>query len=1286
MAEKKLRWTDQQLRAIKQRGSDVLVTASAGTGKTAVLSGRCVDIVADQLLCPDIWSILVLTFTDMAAEQMRSRIAQQLKDAFLESGNPHLRQQLVLLDAADISTIHSFCKRLITEYFYKLDLDPTFSVIDADEARLLKAEALEETIDWAWQQSHLVEGLEQLFRRRDLRTNDGFLAKIIDISDFLDGVVLRTDWYERAARFVEAASPFASGLGVKQKQIVGGKLQEILDCLRHAQNLYEGQNPDGQWAQNLENTHIRPVRQCIEFLQASNWNQCVQTIRDFAKPKTSTPRELSESVAKLLHDAAKDAIDGVKELLHLAIVNPDYLDRVSDSVGSQTRVVVELVKKFDEFYSQAKRAVNCLDFADLEHKALELLTDQDSSQDNLVPSQTALLLRRRYKYIFVDEYQDINPVQQAILRMLSSKGNVFVVGDVKQSIYAFRGAEPEIFVSDLKSASLDPADAHAGLRVDLNANFRSTKAILDFVNKLFSRIMTAPFASIDYDRSAELTPALELKGVPVCSEKNVVELHILDETAKDADSQGSETAQGETSESQGDEGLNVVSSQQRQAAMIAQRIRQMVGTDTGKPAFQIYDKDRDKLRDVQYRDIVILMRSLAKKANDYVEVLRLAGVPVSCQATAGYFEATEITDILSLLKILDNPQRDIELAAVLRSPFFKISDTDLAKIKAHSRTIERRENFYKSVLAYCKSGKDLELAKRLKEILAQIEDWRTLARRGSLADLIWRIYRQTGFLSFVSALPNGQARRANLLKLHDRAIQFEGFASSAGIASLTRFVEFIERLEEIGQDWAPAEPEAAAGNAVRILSVHKSKGLEFPVVFLAELESGFNRKDIQSDILADADDTLGVQIIDRTSNSKLSSLAHQVIAEQKLAKSLAEEMRILYVATTRARDRLILTASQKQDRCRNTIYDGFFFGAQPIPHWRLRRCHSHLDWTLYGLSDQKALHNAFQTHLSAQNGADDLFSLKVYDGKELDRLSRFVLSLRADKTKGRILPQRKQPKRDAETELLLKLKDSLAWQYQFADATLLPAKLSVTQLTHRSDEYIKLDYSGVLQRQPKAVAAAEVESTEPDAGLIGTATHLIIAQLDLAGPINKETIDQTIERLLSDGSITQVVVEHIDTDSILAFFKGDLGRMVFDKANQVWREWTFTFALPVSQFWDHAKMEKAEACPERSRRNTECTEIKKDNSSEFSVLSVAKSDETIVVQGIIDILIQTKNGLIVIDFKTDNVTAKQAVQRAELYRRQLELYSRAASAILKSNVLAKWLYFLAPATEFEVKS
>ncbi len=1252
MPEKKIKWTNQQKRAIRARGSDVLVTASAGTGKTAVLSGRCVNIVSDKSICPDVRNILVLTFTEAAAEQMRSRIAQQLRDAFEEKLDNRLHYQLMLLQGADISTIHSFCKKLITEYFYKLGLDPTFRVIDGDEQKLLKAEVLEKTIDWAWQQNNLRVALEKLLYRRDLRTNDGFLSRIIQLGDFLDGVVSRQNWYERAALLAEIANPLTGDLAEKQKQVINDKLQDILNRLRHVQQLAKSEGDDSGWAEKLGDTHIKPIMQCIELIKADDWDKYIKAIRNFNKPITYKPKGLPEPIAGFLQKTARKAVDDFKGLSQLAIVNPDYLDRVGGSVGLQTKVLIGLVTKYDGLYGQAKQTLNCLDFADLEHKALELLIDEASSGSETKPSETALLLRERYKYIFVDEYQDINSVQQQILRMLSPGGNILQVGDVKQSIYAFRGAQPDIFIEQLKQASSDPEKAPNGLRVDLNVNFRSVEGILDFVNRIFSRIMTSSFTKIDYDESARLRPALmdEAKSQSVSSDKPVVEFHILDEADTDNDLQDEkDKVSGEK------ENLDMVTSRQRQAVMIARRIKEMVGADTGRPEFQIYDEQKGIFRDVQYGDIVVLMRSLAKKANDYLEVFGLAGIPVSCQATAGYFQATEISDMIALLKVLDNPQRDIGLAAVLRSPFFRIDDTELARIKIHSKENQQCRNYYDCVLQYCNAGTDEKLAAKLKRVIEKIKQWRTIARRGHLADLVWRVYRETGYLSFVSALPNGQARRANLLKLHDRAVQFEDFVSSAGVPSLTRFVEFIEKLQETGQDWAPAEPQTSAGNAVRILSVHKSKGLEFPVVFLAELESQFNKKDIHEDILTDADYTLGLQVIDRVSNSKLNSLAHEVIAERKISTMLAEEMRILYVATTRARERLILTASQKQTNCRQIVSNGFFFGAEPIPDWELRSCRRPLEWILYGLSEQKSLHVAFETGLAEKALNDNLFNLRVYNRTDLQQLSELVTRLRSNKfTRISSDSKKKRPER-ADSKLLPRIKKSLDWQYRLGCVYILPAKRSVTQLTHFNDEYVKFDYSRVLNRQPKILAEAEPALAKPfEPRLVGTATHLVMSRLDLIEPVTEGAIEKIKEKLILNESLTARIAECIDTESILAFFQHELGQMVFDKENTVLREWPFTFAMPACEY---------------PNLNDEQRTI---------------SDETIVVQGIIDMLVRTPEGLVIIDFKTDNITAEQVNERAKLYRGQLELYGRAASAILKSETMSRWLYFLTPRVPFEV--
>jgi ATP-dependent helicase/nuclease subunit A len=1293
MAKEKIKWTDQQRDAIMARGSDVLVTASAGTGKTAVLSGRCVSIVSDKAACPAVRNTLVLTFTEMAAEEMRSRIAEQLAEAFLQWRDPHLRHQLILLQAADISTIHSFCKRLITQYFHQTDLDPTFSVIDADEAQLLKAEVLDKAVDGAWRRDETGRGLEELLRRRDLRTNDGFLTRIIQLSSFLDGVVSRQDWCERAVRLAKAVDPAGSELGAKQKTLIAGKLRGIVEQLRHAQKLYEDEFPGGGWVARFEEDFVRPVADCLELMNAGRWDECAQRIRAFQKPRFNKPKELPKPLGELMHKAVGKAFESFGKLPSLSVLNPDYLDRIGPAVSVQSCVLIDLVQKFDQLYGQAKQALNCLDFADLEHYALKLLTDR-TPDGVLAPSATALALRGKYRYIFVDEYQDINPVQQAILDALSSGDNVFVVGDVKQSIYAWRGAEPQIFLDRLKPAAPGLAKAGKGLRVDLNANFRSAPGILNFINGLFARIMTAPFAGIDYDESAQLkpAPANESTAAGDSGDKPIVEICMLDEKNRDdiADAEQEDRDEGE-------QGPDVVTSRRRQAAMISRRIKQMVGAKTGTAEFQIYDKEEKRLRDVDYRDIVVLMRSPAKRANDYVEVLRLAGVPVSCEATAGYFEATEISDMLCLLKVLDNPQRDIELAAVLRSPFFNVADTELAKIKLHGKKNSNHRSFYNSVVEYSKSGGDAGLAARIAEILAQIEDWRTTARRGSIADMIWRIYRSTNYLSFVSALPSGQARRANLLKLHDRAIQFEGFVASFGIPSLRRFVEFIEKLQQRGQDWSPAEPTACAGNAVRILSVHKSKGLEFPVVFLAELESRFNKKDIRADCLADAEDTLGLQIIDRESNSKLRSLAHEVIAETRLATMLAEEMRILYVATTRARERLILTASQKRKTCTEIVTNGFYFGGGPLPAWLLGACQSPLDWILYAFSDRKALHEALESGLTEECRDDNLFGFRFHDQAELRDLSQFVINLKdetlrhrpdtpqrtrgtQDDRRGTTEDSRTKGTRETINNQLSIINESLAWQYRFGDAHLLPAKTSVSELTHRNDEYVRLDYSKALDRRPACLTAAEPgRGGTLDSRLLGSATHLVIAALDLRGHVTRDAIETAIEKLAADGAISASAAAQIDRDSILTFFQGNLGRLALDTTNRVHREWPFTFALPASE-WH----------PTPDIRHTTGGSLKRslgmasaDGYSPLRDTQYAIRD-TIIVQGIIDMLIRTPQGLVVIDFKTDNISAGHAPQRAELYRGQLDLYARAAAAILKTPIARKSLYFLAPRRVVEI--
>lgn len=1226
MAEKKIKWTSQQKQAINQCTGNVTVTASAGTGKTAVLSGRCVNIISEKAICPSVSNILVLTFTDAAAEQMRSRIAEQLKSAISENQDMHLRRQLMALDGADISTIHSFCKRLITEHFYELALDPVFVVIDADEQKLLKNQALEETIDWAWQQNDLTAPLHQLLYGRNLNITGGFLSKIISLSDFLDTVASRDNWYSRAVQLSEAVNPFATSLAEEQKKIITEKLKGIRRQFQSALGLYENQHTDGTWGEKLITTSIEPLEKCIEYAESGNWPQYIEFMKDFKNPRAASLKEIDETIAETIKSTVKKAKDNFARLSNYAVLNPDYLDRLGNSANLQTKVVVKLVRKFDDFYSRIKKRFNCMDFADLEHHALKLLTEENPADQKFLPSETALVLRHRYKHIFVDEYQDINPVQQAILDAVGSGNNIFVVGDVKQSIYAFRGAEPEILLENLKQACDDKKSGAGTLRIDLNFNFRSAKGILDFVNKLFARLMKSSVSKIDYDQSAHLRPGTKVQAEN--TDSPCVELHILDEEIEIENCR------------------SLHSRQRQQAAMIAQRIKQMVQNSK----FKIFDGMLGKKRPVEYRDIAILMRSPFKKVSDYIEILRLAGIPAGSANSTGYSQATEIKDCLCLLKVLDNPQRDIELAGLLRSGFFKINDSQLAEIKLETENGQNHKNFYQRVLQYSNSGGDTKLAGRLKEILNQIELWRTIAKGASLADLIWHIFRQTNFLTFVSALPSGQVRKANLLKLHDRAIQFEGFASG-GQGSLTRFVEFIEKLEEAGYEWSSAEPNGLAENSVQIMSIHKSKGLEFPIVFLAELNSKFNFRDITDEILVNNPNTVGLEVTSRQNNTKLASLAHQVIAEKKKTDSIAEEMRILYVATTRAKNKLILTASGRRGVCRQMLTDGFLFEQKTVADWQLYSSRSLLQWILYGLSNQKNLHKAFQTDFAAEVPDEHLLDIKIHGQSELDLLSK-----RFDKlADGRKTPSQPiEGKAKSKSELLSRIKKSLGWQYEFTDAVELPAKSSVTRLTHQADQYRIKDLTKSLQRKPK-VLAADRFAPASDSRLIGIATHLVISRLNLDKPVNEQAVNQTIENLLSNKSITEPIAGLIDKDSILSFFDSHLGKKVTN-AQRRCSEWQFTFALPAGELKE--------------------PRLPRDTSDEQRA--------TIIVQGIIDLLAQTEKGLVIVDFKTDRITAQQAAGQAQLYQRQLELYGRAAEKILKITPVEKWLYFLTPRCEIRI--
>jgi ATP-dependent helicase/nuclease subunit A len=1229
-----LQWTEQQAQAIQARGRDLLVTASAGTGKTAVLSQRCVDILQQAETPTSILNLLILTFTDSAAEEMRTRIREKLVTAAAhDPAARRLQRELLWLPGASISTIHAFCKQIITEHFHTLGLDPSFRLMDTDEQRLLKTETLRQVLDWAWQQEALAQGLKALLRQRDVSVVQGFPCKILTLSDFLDGVVSRRQWYERARARAESGLSQTGEWAQAQQALVVEKVRELETRLQAIFQFYEEHCTEAQ-PPALPNAHLMDTLQQIQTeAAAGHWPECVAAVHAFSKKNVTKPKAVDEAQASFIQTQLKQITTEFLNLRDWAVLTPDYVERMAQAVCLQTLTLVELTEEFDRLYRAAKQRSNCLDFADLEHYALKVLTEPDAKTGALRPSRSAQTLQQQYHHVFVDEYQDVNPVQEAIIRAVQRGDNLFVVGDVKQSIYAFRGAQPGIFQARLEPATPLPAEGKA-LRIDLNTNFRSEQGILDFVNQLFRPLITRASGGMAYDESAWLRP-LQSRAV----DEPLVELHILDE-------QETITTQAPDESMRQADRLNAVTSRQRQAALVAQRILHLLGRNTQRPALQIKDKMTGQFRDLAFRDIAILMRSPARRVDDYVGILRTAGIPVNTTQSAGYFDATEIRDCLNVLKVLDNPQRDIEMAAVLRGPFFNRTDTDLLRIKLAS-TQDGPQSFYDRVVNYSQNGVHRDLVDGLKHVLQRLAHWRQKARESSLSDLIWTLIRTEGLLSMVMALPGAQVRRANLLKLHDRAIQFEGFASNQGAVSLHRFVTFIEQLQQAGVDWSSAEPPGSDENAVHLMSVHKSKGLEYPVVFLVELNTRFSRQDTNDAVLMAEDGALGLQLLEQDTDARLDSLAHQVIAQTKARSSLAEELRILYVAVTRAKTRLVLTGCASQDECRDCVQAR---GPQEtVPLWILQSRRNVLQWILTALAGQRSVQNALG--LDAHADSPDLLETTLYGQDELRGLSDYVNQLGQ-------AGEASAPARSVSVgaQIVRQLKETLDWHYAHQALTMLPGKRTVSQLVHPDPLAPNMDamdmHSTAVQRLDQSPAERR------DASVIGTATHLVLARCKWEGTVTASMIDALIQDLLDQQAMDAVTAQRIDRAAILAFGRSSLGQLARD-AHKILREWPFTLNLPVQELAGYGL--------------------------DLSPGDISDPDEYIVVQGIADLLIMNPEGLHLIDYKTDRVTPKQLPQRVKLYENQLRLYGGAAQAILQQRVAGKWLYFLHPGLEARIE-
>lgn len=1210
-------WSDDQWKAIAARGQNMLVSAAAGSGKTAVLVERIArQIIHDGI---DVDQLLIVTFTNAAAAEMKARIGQAIEKAIAaDPSSSHLRRQLTLLNRAQISTIHSFCMNVLRRYYYKIGIDPAFRVVDDAEAELMREEVMEDLFE----EQYGIEENEGFFELVDCYTgdrNDAALQTLVEkLYDFSRSHQQPDQWLVEMAedyRVPEEASIEDLKWGQDLLDAVMMRLEGCKAMLLQAVQLtYEPGGPSPYQSNLTEDLAV------IDSLASSckiSWTALYDSFQSasFGRLKSVKGSEYDEDLkekTKGLRDEAKKQIGKIRDELFAR--PPERMISDLRKMAPHVETLAQLVIAFARRYKDAKLKKGLIDFDDSQHFCLDILIETETGK----PSEAAIAYRDQFKEVLVDEYQDTNFVQEAILRCITDGSNLFMVGDVKQSVYRFRQAEPGLFLEKYKRFKKDGSGE--GLKINLSQNFRSRKEVLEGTNFLFRQLMDEEVGEIQYDDAAALR--LGFVDYPEV-EANEAEFMFIDREAQ----------KDEPSET---EDLQAV---QLEARLISEKIEKLISGQ-----HQVFDKTTGRMRAITYRDIAILLRSASTAAPAMLEEFKQRGIPAYAELSSGYFEAIEVEVMLSLLKIIDNPHQDIPLASVLRSPMVGLSGKELAEI----RIAGKKGNYYEAVRGYLEKESG-GLADKLEHFIGKLNSWRTMARRGSLSALIWQVFRDTGYYDFAGGMPGGRQRQANLRALYDRARQYE----TTSFRGLFRFLRFVERIRERGSDLGTARSLGEQEDVVRVMTIHKSKGLEYPVVFVANLNKQFNFSDSRGNYMLHKELGFGTKYIDPKRRISYPTLAMQAMKRKSEMEMLAEEMRVLYVALTRAREKLYLIGTVKQmDKTVEQWRTYLSHSEWVLPSYLRSAAKSYLDWigpavirhrdaaSLFDISGFKTA-EAISSHPSKWRmtivPADHL---KVSEPATKEQREGIETVLRSFRT----VPLRSDQKAEVENRL--------SWAYSYEDSTVKMSKQTVTEIKRQRESLTNGEGSDTQYirqfRRPIAERPQFMQETRLTSAERGTAMHAVMQHVDVSEGVTETKLKESVSRLVVQELITEEEARAVDIHALLAFFNSDLGaRMV--KALRVEREAAFSLALPAEKAYSDWK-------------NAE--------------------EEPILIQGVIDCLIEEEDGMVLIDYKTDAIKgrfqhgfegAKPIL--AERYRVQLELYSQAISRIWKKPLKEKYLYF-----------
>ena len=1229
-------WTEDQWKAIWAKDQDILVAAAAGSGKTAVLVTRIIEKILSEKEPINVDELLVVTFTNASAAEMKHRIGEALEKAI--SDNPksqHLRKQVSLINRASISTLHSFCLEVIRKYYYLTDIDPGFRIADSTEAELLRDEVMEELLE-----EHYGQSDEEFFRLVDAFTNDrndAALSQIIrSLHNFSQSYPDPESWLHQAAAMYNIADdaeiedlPFWEAL----KFDISMQLQSARDLLEQALELTKLPSGPAPRAENLLDDLLIVER--LEKANAESWQKMYGSMQNWKLTTAKRcsgdtfDKELIELATKH-RNKAKKILETVKSELFLR--RPEhYLQDIRELKG-YVETLVMLVNQFDARFKTAKAEKNIVDFSDLEHYCLAILTENVEGY-NRTPSQAALEYRQQFKEVLVDEYQDVNFVQESILKLVTADGentgNMFMVGDVKQSIYRFRLAEPNLFLGKYKRFAQDGDES--GLRIDLNRNFRSRKEVLDGTNYLFKQLMGVLVGEIEYDEQAELKKGADY---PEDSEYPI-ELYLID------------GAISEEASFKGEDGDNVegfeadeLENAQLEARMMAKLIQKAISEKQ-----QIYDSKTGLYRSATYRDIVVLLRSMPW-APQIMEEFKKQGIPVYANLSSGYFEATEVAIMLSLLKTIDNPQQDIPLVSVLRSPIVGLNEEELAQVRLFNT------GSYYDALAdfYRKADHDQypDAYEKVSMFYRNLTKWRKMAQQVSLSDLIWQLYGETRFYDFVGGMPGGKQRQANLRALYDRARQYE----TSSFRGLFRFLRFIDRMQERGDDLGAARALGEQEDVVRLMTIHSSKGLEFPLVFIAGLSKQFNMMDLRKSYLLDKEYGFAADYVNPELRITYPSLPQIAFKKKKQLELIAEEMRVLYVAMTRAKEKLYLIGTLKDVLKSVSKWIGDATGSE----WLLKdyvraNARSYMDWIGPALIRHPSS-TAFLESVGLTVNYDDN-KLKHPSQWAIKTVQREQLQMQEDETVNEaeswLEHVKNAEKIDLESEFRDKIMSQLAWAYPKRDASVNRSKQSVSELKRQLEFRDEQSSTELLRKYKRPISnrPAFMQEKSLTPAEKGTITHLVMQHISVNEPITIESVRQLLNELIIRELLTEDQKNAVNIEVIVSFFDSKIGQRM-QRASVIRREVPFTLAVPASEAYSHWHGE----------------------------------EETVLVQGVIDCIFEDEAGLVLLDYKTDGITgrfhngfegAKEIL--ADRYRIQLQWYTRAIEGILKKKVNDRYLFF-----------